>query len=124
MFICYVSDEDIIIIKNVKSPRVDNISSTTLKQRLSKNNRNVNCYYKLMFFPKEVVIPIYETNLTLFCINYRPIYLLSVFPKLIEKKQWKKLNWFFNEEQSFYLNPSLGVRDMSTETTWLFYEQG
>lgn len=131
MFVGYIHKEEIVKIicslKNAKSPGIDGISSNMIKQIYPKIidafTYIINLSFKTGVFPSKlkqaVVIPLYKQNSPLICSNYRPISLLSVFSKIIEKIMKYKLLNFLSKNCFFSVN-QFGFRiGMSTESALL-----
>jgi hypothetical protein len=131
MFLCPVSSQELEIVikslKNGKSPGIDDIGSFLIKSIYPKIADVllyiVNFSFESGVFPERmkeaVVIPIHKKGSKMYLNNYRPISLLMIFSKILEKIMKRKLLNFLNKTDFFSKN-QFGFREkMNTESALL-----
>ena len=99
-------------LKSSKSPGNDNIGPKLLKFVSTELVTPLTYIYKLSFesgtVPDELkiakIIPIFKKGETTLPANYRPISLLSVFDKILEKLMFKRVTNFLNKNNVIYKN--------------------
>jgi hypothetical protein len=114
MFITPVTEEELLkLINNLslnKAPGIDGISSNILKQTASLIAQPLAHIYNMSFTQAIVpdklkiakVIPIYKKKEKTSPGNYRPISLLSIFNKLLERLMYNRLYSFLTNNNILY----------------------
>ena len=105
------------IIRNLKkgAPGQDGITANNIKcitdHIAAPLTHIVNLSFEQGIFPEELktasVIPLYKAKDPMLFNNYRPISLLSVFSKIIERLMYNRLSIFINKHNFFLTNTSL-----------------
>jgi len=114
MFLSPVTEAELAIeiskLSWKKSAGLDNISPRLVKLSMQSITNPLTHIYNLSFtegcFPDKLkiakVIPIYKKKEVFSPNNYRPISLLSIFDKLLEKLMYKRLYSFFTKYDLLY----------------------
>lgn len=119
-------------LKNNTAAGIDGISTNTIKQIYSKIVHVllyiINFSFSAGVFPdrlkQALVIPIHKKNSIHKCSNYRPISLLSVLSKIIEKIMKKRLIAYLNKINFFSKN-QFGFREgLNTESALISFMEG
>lgn len=124
------SEEIISIIKDLKisSPGHDDIDIKIVKKSCAVITEPLTYLFNLSLnqghFPDELkvarVTPIYKSDDPSMINNYRPVSVLPVFSKILEKIMLKRLNSFFEQFDIFY-NLQFGFRSKHNTSLALIY---
>lgn len=114
-------------LANNKAPGIDGVSTTSLKASITAVSPVLSFLFNLSFetgiFPTSLktalVIPIHKKGSTLDPNNYRPISLLSVFSKMLEKLMKERLLKFFSLHNFLCENQFGFMEGKSTEDALL-----
>jgi hypothetical protein len=127
MFVAPICSEEVKLLVQNLSPRkaagIDDFNAKTIKIALSSILDPLTHVFNLSFSQGHVpnqlkiskVIPVYKKKEKFLPVNYRPISLLSIFDKILEKLMYKRLYSFLTKHDILY-DYQFGFRSQHSTT--------